>query len=1365
MLKKEGVIRVNKVIRVILIFSLFIIFLFLFQSDTGFATSSTNATNTSVVIWDNTDSEGGGLDKRTIGNHADKTDDSHWNTFFYANYTKNDTTYEIINDNDGNCTIRIDENNNDSLTIWVNMSFNSTANLWIYNRSFTAKGLLDWEVNCTTTLADYETVNISEETVKIINTEPWISGESYGWINDGFPCEEETICYYNFSGNCSEDDLNDILIYNLTYINSINPTNYDWFSINSSSGIIKINATTDSEAGDYSLELEVRDTEIEGTGASQSDTSFLGVNITAVNDAPSFISLPTNATEGVLLNENVIVSDEEDDRPFFYNLTFMDNCSLANWSSRTNCTLFSINELTGNILFTPTNDDVGNYTINFTVTDSGSPNATNTTLGSFEVININNPPWFVYVCDDERNTTEDTNHQCWINASDEDEIYNITFESNYSWFTFNNSQIIITMNVSGRNASALVEFTPNDTAVGNHSVKIDVTDSAGSTNDTTIYFFVNNTHDNPLIPSFADQTCYANITCTKEVNASDDDLLIPLIGKTVYNESLNISINSSLFSITKTYESEDGSSRVVLGSINFIPTGDDQGVHVINITVTDNSSLIDSTTFTLTIGNNTYPIWNESKTYEFDLTEDENFLLNISNYTTDADDDTITFYSNISGSEFPSFSLTTIGIINFTPIDQDVGLHNVKINATDGVGNSTHLFIFNVSNVNDNPIFQNISDVETQEENQTIISFYVQDDDFLIQNKEVYNETLSFLKNITNLTGEYRSLFNITIQSIIDNKTWALIDFTPVNDDVGNYTILINVTDMSNSVNSTSFNLNITDINNAPTFAENITTQSAGVDILFLMNITAEDKDGDDIIFYSNTSWFTFNDSKINIINVTIETQNNSATALINNTPSDSEAGTNSINITIGDGIYNTSTVFDIKVYDEPTITITGYNNLSENETFYCSSIAEQNVSENLNCILTLQNSSLGNKINSTTCIGVNTIYLETNFTFEGTYTAIINVSNSFYSVTSDKSIVINHSNAPIAFLTNINNIEVSGTSTSINLSEYFYDVDNVDSKYNQSINFSSIQYENTTYCENEGENVSTLDISITRNINSYSATFSTSQTASSIVKITAIDSENEDYNASSNCFSVNMTVVSAVTEVPTPSTGGGGAGAKKPLSIKIIVPEPFSMDAMGTITVPIELENVGVATLNGITIGVSTERKTIVLKLSKTSIASLSPNEKKKIDLTIKANAPEVIDIEPVGITVVAEVKSPDIDDSAVILFNLIEHDREKRLKAEEKQKMLMEYIISNPECLELEEVLKEAAIFFDKREYDKSIGISENAIQACKSFITGRVTLQRILDWREWPTLTLGLIIFTIILFILISASFFFLKRRKFK
>jgi hypothetical protein len=639
MLKKEGNIRV------ILIFLFIVVALFLFQSDTGFATSSTNATNTSVVIWDDTDI---GNDKYTIGNHADKTDDSSWNTFFYANYTKNDT-YQIINDNDGNCTIRIDENNNGSLTIWVNMSFNSTANLWVYNRSFTAKGLLDWEVNCTTTLADYETVNISEETVKITNTEPWIPGESFGWINDGFPCEEETIYYYNFSGNCSEDDLNDILVYNITYINSINPINYPWFSINSSTGIIKINATTDSEAGDYSLELEVRDTEIEGTGASQSDITFLGVNITAVNDAPSFTSLPTNATEGVLLNENVIVSDEENDEPFFYNLTFMDNCSLANWSTRTNCTLFSINETTGNILFTPTNNDVGNYTINFTITDAGSPNATNTTLGSFEVININNPPWFVYVCDDERNTTEDANHQCWINASDEDEIYNITFESNYSWFTFNNSQIIITMNVTGgnasaANASALVEFTPNDTAVGNHSVKIDITDSAGSTNTTNISFFVNNTHDNPLIPSFADQTCYANITCTKEVNASDDDLLIPLVGKTVYNETLNISINSSLFSITKTYESTDGSSSIVLGLINFIPTGSDQGIHVINISVTDNSSLINSTTFTLTIGNNTPPVWNESKTYNFDLTEDENFFLNISNYTTDNDDDTISFY-------------------------------------------------------------------------------------------------------------------------------------------------------------------------------------------------------------------------------------------------------------------------------------------------------------------------------------------------------------------------------------------------------------------------------------------------------------------------------------------------------------------------------------------------------------------------------------------------------------------------------------------------------------------------------------------------------------------------------------------------
>jgi hypothetical protein len=112
-----------------------------------------------------------------------------------------------------------------------------------------------------------------------------------------------------------------------------------------------------------------------------------------------------------------------------------------------------------------------------------------------------------------------------------------------------------------------------------------------------------------------------------------------------------------------------------------------------------------------------------------------------------------------------------------------------------------------------------------------------------------------------------------------------------------------------------------------------------------------------------------------------------------------------------------------------------------------------------------------------------------------------------------------------------------------------------------------------------------------------------------------------------------------------------------------------------------------------------------------------------------------------------------------------LIEHDREKRLKAEEKQKVLKEYIISNPECLELEEALNDAAEYFERRDYDTTIEIAENAIQACKSMTGTRAFIEKLLNLENWPTLTFVLIIGSVVLFIVVFTSYFLIRRKKFK
>ncbi len=1345
----------NLIFLVFVIFLIFFMLFILFQLKIGYASGSYEGVNTSLSIWDDTDSS----DRYTYNTNCNlgwKTQ-SYWNVYFSVNYTKKDTA-EAINYSYGNCTLRFDENNSGSYTDWKNMTYNETSGLWEYNRSFTAKGLLDWEANCTTNLVYYENLSVGD-TAEIKNSEPCIFGKGPGGNLPNSSCYEDSVCYYNFSTNCSDDDLNDILDYNLYEINNQSSSNFPWFSINTSTGMIKTNATTDSNTGDFDLDLIVGDTPIEGTGTASS-IATLPITVVAVNDIPFFTALPgitENATEEQWFNFTVTASDEENDVPFYFNLSFINNCSLANWSSRINCTLFEINHSSGKISFLPSNDDVGIFWINFTVKDSGSPNQTNLTLVMFEVINVNDAPLFVYACDNETNATEDISFNCWINATDVDENQSLNFTSNYSWFTFNNSQTNISIVTDNESASALINFTPNDTAVGNFSIKIIAIDTEGASNFTIILFNVSNVQDNPKIPSIANKTCYKDIVCEKYINSSDDDLLIPIEGKGIFNESLNFSSNITFFNITKVSESYNGSSNVAIGIINFTPTQGDIATHLINISVIDNSSLINSTVFILIIENNTIPEWNESKNYSFNLTEDTNFFLNISNYTTDPDNDVITFYSNPPN--FPSFNLTESGIINFTPADADVNFHYFNITVSDGKGNSSHLFNFNVTNINDAPILSNIQNITTEENNQTLIYFYGRDDDLLIQNKNIFNESLNFSRDIINLTGDYRGLFDITTLNITTNKTWALINFTPVQEDIGNYTAIINVSDNSSLKDSVSFNISITDINNTPSL-DNIGNQVAGVNIPFTMNISAIDQDNDTLIFYSNTSWFTFNNSQTSI---TVIPQNKIANATISFTPLGANSGTHKIKINASDDNSNNSDTFDIRIYDQPSIIGMNCYNVSENGTFYCTGIISQGVSGDINCTLTLTNSSLGNKSNATSCtVGNFNVSFKTNFTDEGIYDVELNVSNPFFSSTSSKLTNISHSNAPPKFLTDINDIEISGTSSDINISNNFYDADHWDVKYNQTINFTWAQFNNRTACESNGANVSVFSISVGSPDNySYITSISSSASASAIVKIWATDSENSNYNVSSNCFLVSFTVSPPIIEAVS---SGGGSGASKPVTIKISTPEPISLDSLGTITVPIQIENIGESSISSITLGASSKRKDVTFKLSKEEISSLSVNQKENINLEIKAKAPDVIDIEPLEVNIFAEAKTPKVSASAKFLVNLIEHNREERLKAEEKKKILEELITSNPECMDLKESLEKITEAFNQRDYIEAIEISEDAIQACKNLISGEISLSTPKK-EKWPILVFVLIFFTIILFILILSSYYIFKMKKFK
>ncbi len=1310
---------------------IFICFLMFIPVKSVLATNSSSTSNGSLTIWDTTESSG----RYTFGTTNDKNPD-YWNVRFYANYT-NGTGQNIT---DGNCSFRFKENLT-GYTGWQQSTYNESSGFYEYNRSFNYKGNITWQANCT---SSYENFTLTDYT-GILNSPPEVTAKFMGKLPEQ-NYVEDTVENYDFSINCTEDDYNDLssLIYGINNINNDTASNYPWFSINLNTGILTINASRDNESGSFNVDLRISDSE------PTTDSATLPIMIIPVNDAPQINNLDEfmNATENINYDLTIDATDEEDNTPFYYDVSFI-NCTTARWSPRdsTNCTLFSINETTGWINFTPDNNDVGVYTINFTVRDSGQTvepyNAFSSQLVIFEVINVNNPPELDYVCDNERNATEDHSFSCLINATDIDEDSNLTFHSNYSWFKFNNSENSITVNFSEGVSTAQVNFTPDDSAVGNWSVNITVEDSFGGLGLEVINFFVNNTPDNPTLLDIEDQEAFVGAIFTLYVNASDDDLLIT--DKNVYNENITFTSNATeLFNITLL----NSSGNISIGLINFTPSDVDIGNHTIRVNITDQTGNSDYKLFALTIWNNSGPVWSNDTPTNQTATEDSAFFLNLSPYVYDPDNDSITFSSNAS-SEFPSFNLTSDGIINFTANDSDVGVHAILITVRDNKTTSaSKMFNFTVNNINDDPYITPINDIGTSQENETIFYIYAYDNDLII-NDSVYNETLSFNKTITNLTGSYRDLFNITVLSTVYNLTTAIVNFTPNRSDVGNYTINITVTDTSNLSAYVVFDISILEINHAPRMS--ISNYAAGINNNFLQYIVAVDVDNDSITFTDNSTLFN-----ISSVNETRSGDITTAYAVINFTPNSSNAGIYYIQVNATDEENATnSSVFRLKIYNAPYISYfdcsrgtSGRPLLYEGSSSLCMIDAIQTIEESMNYNWFLDSISVQNDSGRDTKIWT----YQPNFLSEGQHNLTVFVSNEYFTSRNSSTISVNHANAPPKFSGTIGNITVGGSSTSINLLTYFSDIDYYDKNYNQSINFTWEQYDLDINLTVQGINISQEN---------YTLTLESSINTSVYVLITAIDSDNSSLNVSSNYFLVDFTVEEEQQQ-EIRSSGGGSSTQTKIVSINVLVPEPITMYSIEEIRVPLKLVNDGDVTLNNINLSAYTKRKNVFLELNQTYFNSLGVGESESIQLIIKTNAMEVRDLESFEIDVSAQVSSPAVNDSVKILVNMLENNRALRLRSEEKNNFLNEFIASNPECLELKEILNQAEEAFKNADYNKSMELSEKAIQACKSLVNGREPNNILNKIKSGNNFYIYLIILLVIIVLLAAFSVYYNKKR---
>lgn len=1355
----------------VLILGFFIYFLF---SSIHFVIglSSYNSSLANLTIWDITDSLPRFAYQNcydTYGGKCLTKSLSEYNIFFYANFT-NQSSGAVITPDGGNCSIRFDENLSGVFTRWINMTFSVPRGQYEHNRSFNYKGKISFEIDCPS--SEYSTINLSENAT-ISNSAPAFHAKDAGGNLPTQSITEDTMFYYNVSLNCSDDDLNDIPNLAFDYITS--GTNITNFTL-SAKGNLTVNISTDGDVGSGSKKImfSCSDSEAPVEAANMSFT------ITAVNDAPLFVNLndTINATESQFYNLTIQSTDEEHNYPLNFNVTFV-NCTTASWSSRNsvNCNLFNFTRYNNTAIllnFTPTNNDVGNYTIEFNVTDLGNTtqphNATRSKTIIFGVSNVNNLPTMVSVCPNQRNATENSNFACWVTANDTDELLNLTFVTNMSWFTFNNSLASTTENISS-NTSAQINFTANDSMVGVWYINITVRDSGGEIDSETINFNISNIDDSVALAQPANSyDSYANAEFYLNLNASDEDLRIPSQGRVCdsgcYNESLTFSknitnltggidgINTTLFNLVK----NSTAGNLTDTYIRFTSSDADAGNYTINITVRDaNNYSISSKIFNLTVHPNNAPYWINVTTNTFEVNDGSIFTLNLSQNVTDSDGDSITFSDNTA-----LFAITSAGNISFLANDSDVNTYNVNITLTDARGaiNATQNFTFIVHNVEEPPILYFIENKTENEDSPITINFSANDEDLSLP---------SSTENITWYINSTNPRFSITkLNFNIINAKNAYIRFTPNKTDVGQHLINISINDTTGRMDSQEFNLTVIEINHPPVL-DAIGSRNTTINQTFYLDINATDlENGMDNItannnftFFSNESWFVIN-STTGVVSLTLATNN--------------YVGYHWINITVGDlSNTNDSEVFRFTVYsinEPPSIddyfympnTLNTVENLSTGIRFQVNA-TDPNAGVPNNDTLTFQWTIDGivnrTDYNITSGTWNNWTYYA-NFTDEGARNITVRVSDTAgLNVSHSWNVTVNHSNAPIYFTGIIHSINATQSSSVLvtrNMVDgtmegggHFADIDHSDSRYNASINFTfNVMNENCTILTN----LTTATMSVTNDTVLFSSSSTQEGQTLFCLNITGYDSNDSSIFARSNNFQVNLTVTpGAITTVPISSSGGGGGGAKKrvPVSLKIIVPEPVSMFTYDRIVVPIKLQNNGQTDLSGITLSAESTLEGIKTELDKNFFNSLLVGKEEKFDLTIITNTNVTGSYE---ITLNATVQSPVYSDYASFFVNLIEMGYKEKIKAQEKIVFLEELLIGNPECLELTELLNEAKKELANQNYKKSLELSEQAIQACKYAVGSKgksVELKRAFDFSSFVLMsTILLLLFLFILFI---------------
>jgi len=359
------------------------------------------------------------------------------------------------------------------------------------------------------------------------------------------------------------------------------------------------------------------------------------VTVNPVNDPPWL-----DGMGDLFIDEDVPVelnlSFDDPDIPYGDIITFSDDSPI-----------FNVDPTSGQIVFTPSQEDVGRYNVTITLTDSQGSTAS--VIFAITIANVNDRPSIVdpgtlVAFEDELFTYD-------FSALDEDG------DQSFMWTLVGGVGTMFLGPQNGR-----LSWVPEGEHVGTVNISVISRDSMGAADQINVSIEVANVNDPPVLAELDRAQLTEGELFSYTVIFNDPDV------QEAPPESHSFSMDPELFSILPS------------GIVAFTPTNDDVGTHHVNVTVTDSGGLSHTLPWEVVVINiNQLPVIEPVE--EQIWHEDEPVLMKI--IANDPDlGDRITFSDTTSMFDIDPRN----GEINFTPAQNNVGKHQVRVHVQDEAG-------------------------------------------------------------------------------------------------------------------------------------------------------------------------------------------------------------------------------------------------------------------------------------------------------------------------------------------------------------------------------------------------------------------------------------------------------------------------------------------------------------------------------------------------------------------------------------------------------------------------------------------------------------------------------------------------------